>query len=91
MAELVKNGPPIGGHHSSYNPHWMPGSAVALITRPIPTVAYPGHYSNFIVKTRELAEGNKAIVGGEGYDYALVAFKDGKVDPGGKCGGYRHG
>ena len=80
LAELVKNGP-IGGHHSSYSPHWMLGSAVALITRPIPTVAYPGHRTDFIAKTRELAEGNKALLGGN-YAYELVAFKDDKVDPG---------
>ena len=80
LAELVKSGP-IGGHHSSYSPHWIPGSAVALITRPIPTVAYPGHYTDFITKTRELAEGNRALLGGN-YTYELVAFKDDKVDPG---------
>ncbi|MGC8543132.1 MAG: DevR family CRISPR-associated autoregulator [Vulcanisaeta sp.] len=80
LAELIKNGL-IGGHHSSYSPYWQPISAVALITKPIQTVVYPGHVRDFIKRTVELAEGNKKLLG-ELYDYYMVAYVDDKLDPG---------
>jgi len=64
LAELIKNGL-IGGHHSSYSPHWQPISAVALITRPIQTVAYPGHVKDYIARTVKLAENNKKLLEGK--------------------------
>jgi CRISPR-associated protein Csa2 len=80
LAELVKNGL-IGGHHSSYSPHWQPISGVALVTRPIQTVVYPGHVKDYIHKTANLAKGNKELLGNI-YDYDIFAYWDKRLDPG---------
>jgi CRISPR-associated protein Csa2 len=80
LAELVKNGL-IGGHHSSYSPHWQPISGVALVTRPIQTVVYPGHVRNYVQKTANLAKGNKELLGNM-YNYEIFTYWDKKLDPG---------
>ena len=80
LAELVKNGL-IGGHHSSYSPHWQPISGVALVTRPIQTVVYPGHVRDYIRRTVNLARGNKELLG-DMYNYEIFAYWDRNLDPG---------
>jgi len=80
LAELVKNGL-IGGHHSSYSPHWQPISGIALVTKPIQTVVYPGHVRDYIHRTANLAKGNKELLGGI-YDYEIFAYRDERLDPG---------
>jgi CRISPR-associated protein Csa2 len=80
LAELVKNGL-IGGHHSSYSPHWQPISGIALVTRPIQTVVYPGHVRNYVQKTANLAKGNKELLG-DVYNYEIFTYWDKKLDPG---------